>query len=127
MKKYDVVWLDFLHVHVCIYLQINKDHKASFFLFSGSRESLPYFSEKPNKNKSALAEFYFPLLLHYFVKNEIKMTFQMNKKNTKYIMFLINSIWLGEPKVLHSFMLGQVFIHSFMLGQLLKKVYNIHA
>ena len=48
--------------------------QARFFLFSGSRESLPYFSENPNKNKSAFNEFYFysPLRLHYSVKNEIK-------------------------------------------------------
>ena len=31
--------------------------KARFFSFSGSRESLPYFSENPNK--SAFIEFYF--------------------------------------------------------------------
>ena len=48
--------------------------KARIFLFSGSRESLPYFSENSNKNKSAFTEFYFysPLRLHYSVKNEIK-------------------------------------------------------
>ena len=29
---------------------------ARFFLFSGSRVSLPYFSENPNKNKSAFGQ-----------------------------------------------------------------------
>ena len=34
-------------------------NQAKIFLFSGSRESLTYFSENPNKNKSAFGEFYF--------------------------------------------------------------------
>ena len=61
-----------------------KDLLGENFFISGSRESLPYFSKNPNKNKSAFAEFYFyfPLLLHYFVKNEIKMTFEMKKTHT---------------------------------------------
>ena len=67
---------------VCIFVRHFSTLGEIFFLFSGSRESLPYFSENPNKNKSAFAEFYFPLLLHHFVKIKIKLTFEMKKKHT---------------------------------------------
>ena len=66
--------------------------KAKNFFISGSLESLPYFSENANKNKSAFAEFYFyfPLLLHYFVKN--KMTFEMKKPTNTHKSKLQNVI-----------------------------------
>ena len=111
---------------------------------SGSRESLPYFSENPNKNKSAFAEFYFyfPLLLHYFVKNKIKMTFEMKKQNkhthTKQsakCYYVLNHFYIARRtksssfihSFIHSFMLGQFFIHSLMVGQIFNNMYNIHA
>ena len=55
----------------CSYFKVKliKQHLGQIF-FSGSRESLPYFSKNPNKNKSALAQFYFYFSLrpHFLVK-----------------------------------------------------------
>ena len=39
---------------------------------SGSHESLSYFFQNLNKNKSAFTQFYFFLRSHFCVKNEIK-------------------------------------------------------
>ena len=78
---------------------------GDFFLFSGSRESLPFFSENPNKNKSVFAEFYFyfppptALFCQKLNKNDI-----LDKKNN-ILYIVLNQFYIARRT-------RKLFIHS---------------
>ena len=65
--------------------------RPDIFLLSGSRESLPYFFQNHNKNKSAFTQFYFYFSLrpHFCVKNEIKWQFGYKNSTEETIVKLI--------------------------------------
>ena len=119
----------------CVFLAnfpLSSDLRREFLFLVLGRAYPVFLKIKIKKSAFAKFYFYFPLLLHYFVKNQIKMTFEMEKnthkkKQTTKCYHVLNQFYIARRTKNSSFIHVRSVLQSFTYVKSALKKYNIHA